>query len=523
MHVCQFFSLKITVGAPDVNIETTEPHPSSAAEHPPDGEVKQGDVDVILEGIQEPRRTMSFYDPHLREEILQEIWESQFFTVITEQAVQIDGELYVPLCIRYLNKEDTQCEETLAFIPFCKDPAVLTDAIETALSEKWGLNMEYCRGQALLSVGEVRSQMKAVSEAIAKKYPQAVRTVSSALSLNIWLARSSPAPEAADGTVLIENMLQWLTEDTQRQNKLEDMIIHVFQHDEGKGTELRDKLIKNWDKSHDMHEVMVELLEAVMLCLNELKDEGSSSDRHQALQFFDAVRNFEFLLSTVVLKNVLSITKKLSQSLQGKPLDMLLGVNTLPNVRTSLDELKSDIDIHHKAWFEETATLASKLQVTMLHSVLLEPLSEFYKESVSLKVVEHSIAEVTELFTEQVMNTLRCLEIVPYAMSKVESGILSGLVFRLHKEDLPDIVSLHTEIKSWKEKWLDPLAGYLPTTVFDTLKTSQIRSFSNTETLLRLLVILPFSRKESTFRQGKRNLQGFRQQEKRSLTELHPL
>lgn len=429
----------------------------------------------------------------------------------------------MPLCIRYLNKEDIQCEETLAFIPFVEDSTVLVDAIETALSEKWGLNMEYCRGQALLSVGKVRAQMRAVSSAIAKKYPQAVRTVSSALSLNVWLARSSTAEEAGGGAVLISKILHWLTEDAERQNKLEDMIIHVFQHDEVRGNELRDKLIKNWEKSHDMHEVMVEILEAVMLCLNELKGEGSTSDQQQASQFFDAIRNFEFILSTVVQKNILSVTQKLSQALQGKPLDMLLAVNNLPDLKASLSKLESDVDTHHKSWFEEAVALASKLHVTMLHSVLLEPLSDFYKESVSMKVVEHSKAEIDDLFTEKVLDTLRCLEIVPYAMSKVETSILSGLVFRLYKEDLPDQASLHSEMKSWKEKWLDPLAGYLPTTVLDTLKTSQIRSFSNIETLLRLQVILPFSRRESNFRQGKRSLQEFMLQEKRSLTELHSL
>ncbi|XP_054481963.1 uncharacterized protein si:dkey-250d21.1 isoform X2 [Anoplopoma fimbria] len=516
--------LKLDSGGVEAEPATpTELHASIVAEKSADGEVKSAGNEVILEVAQGPRKAVSFYEPQLREQILKELWDSQFFTVITEQAVEIDSELYVPLCIRYLNKEDIQCEETLAFIPFGEDPVVFADAIETALSEKWGLNMEYCRGQALLSVGEVGAQMRAVSLAIAKKYPQAVRTVSSALSLNVWLARSSPAEEAADGAVLIGKILHWLTEDTERQNKLEDMIIHVFQQDEVRGNELRDKLIKNWEKSHDMHEVMVEILEAVMLCLNELKGEGSASNRQQASQLFDAMRNFEFILSTVVQKNILSVTKKLSQSLQGKPLDMLLAVNNLPDLKASLSKLKSDIDTHHKAWFEEATTLASKLHVTMMHSVLLEPLSEFYKESVSMKVVEHSIAEIDDLFTEKVLDTLRCLEIVPYAMSKVETSILSGLVFRLYKEDLPDQVSLHTEMKSWKEKWLDPLAGYLPTTVLDTLKTSQIRSFSNIETLLRLQVILPFSRRESNFRQGKRSLQEFIQQEKRSLTELHPL
>ncbi|XP_065818968.1 uncharacterized protein si:dkey-250d21.1 [Labrus bergylta] len=513
-------TLKLVRGGVEVTQEaSTELQASSLAENPTDGDVKPT-VDVAAQG---PRTAMSFYEPQLREQMLKELWDSQFFTVITEQAVDIDGELYIPLCIRYLNKEDTQCEETLAFIPFGGDPVVLTDAIETALSQKWGLNMEFCRGQALLSFGEVGSQMKAVSSAMAQKYPQAVRSLNSALSLNIWLARSSPAQDAADGAILIGEVLHWLTEDVERQNKLEDMIIHVFQHDEGRGNELRDKLIKNWEKSHDMHEVMVEILEAVMLCLNELKVEGSTSNQQKASQFFDAIRNFEFILSTVVQKNVSSVTKQLSQSLQGKPLDMLYAVNHFPDLKASLCKLQSDIDTHHKAWFEEAIVLATKLHVTMLHSVLLEPLSEFYKESVSMKVVEHSIAEVDDLFTEKVLDTLRCLEIVPYAMSKVETSILSGLVFRLYKEDLPDHASLHSEMKSWKEKWLGPLAGYLPTTVLDTLKTSQIRSFSNIETLLRLLVILPFSRRESNFRQGRRSLQEFIQQENRSLTELHPL
>nr|XP_046178726.1 uncharacterized protein si:dkey-250d21.1 isoform X1 [Oncorhynchus gorbuscha] len=488
-----------------------------------DGVKAEDSIVIVEDGVIGQKQAMSFYDPPVREEILKELWDSQFFTIITERAVEIEGQLYVPLCIRYLEKQDTQCEETVAFIPFSQDTAVLADAIETALSEKLGLNMEYCRGQALLSVGEVGSQMRAVSAVISQKYPLAMRTVSSTLSLNVWLARSSPAVAAADCAASVENMLQWLTEDTERQTKLEDMIIAMFQHDEGKGNEHRDKLVKNWEKSHEMHELMVELLEVVMLCLNEQKSEESSSGSGQALLYFNKVRSFEFIFSAVVLKNVLSLTKKLSQSLQGKPLDVLLAMKSLPDLLTSLNELKSDIDTHHKAWYEEAVALASKLQITLLHSGLLEPLSQFYKMAVSQKVVEHSIVEVSELFTEKVLSTLRCLEIVPYAMSKVENSSANAHLFCMYKDDMPDMASLPTEMKSWREKWLDPMSGYLPATVLDTLKASDIRSFSNIETLLRLLVILPFSRRESTFRQGKRSLQGFIQQETRSLSELHPL
>ena len=501
----------------------------AVAEPPADGAAPQEGNGVLLPSealLPGPREPMSFYGPQLREEMLKELWDSQFFTIIMEQAAEVDGELYVPLCIRYLNKEDIQCEETLAFIPFNhSDATALADAVETALSEKWGLNMAYCRGLALLSVGPVGAQMRAVCASLAAKYPQAVRAVSSAVSLNVWLARSSPAAEAADGAVLTESLLQWFTADARRQNKLEDAILGAFPLDETHGHELRDKLVKSWERSHDMQELTAELLEPLMLCLNDLKDGGGgdAAERRQAGEFFDAVRSFEFLFATVVGKHVLAATGKLSVSLQGKPLDMLLAVDTLPDLTEALCKLRCEVDARHKAWFQEAVALAARLQVATLHPVLLEPLSDFYAESVSTKVIEHSITEVADLFAERVLDTLRALEIVPYAMSKVETPTFGGLLFRLYSEDLPDKVSLFQEIKSWKEKWLDPLAGYLPTTVLDTLKTSQIRSFSNIEMLLRLQVVLPFSRKESSFRVGKRSLQGFMQQQTRSLAELHPL
>uniref|UniRef100_A0A0E9XDK0 HAT C-terminal dimerisation domain-containing protein n=2 Tax=Anguilla anguilla TaxID=7936 RepID=A0A0E9XDK0_ANGAN len=100
---------------------------------------------------------------------------------------------------------------------------------------------------------------------------------------------------------------------------------------------------------------------------------------------------------------------------------------------------------------------------------------------------------------------------------------MEHIVSCIYRDDLPDTGSLACELKSWNSKWKDPIAGYLPATVLDTLKVFDIRCFCNIETLLRVLVILPFSRQESTFQQGKKSLQAFMQQEKRSFTELHSL
>ncbi|XP_023695975.1 uncharacterized protein [Paramormyrops kingsleyae] len=465
--------------------------------------------------------SLSFYGASEREEILKELWDSQFFTIITYQAIEIDLVRYVPVCVRYLDKQDIQCEETLALIPCCMDPPAFADAMETALSEKWGLNMEFCRGQASLCTGNIRTLMRSVSAVISQKYPMAVRTASSAVSLNVWLARSLPSVSVARCVVAAEEMLRWFSTDVLLHSRLEDTISWVFRHDEGKQNKLRDTLNSDWDGSHDIFETVVELLGPLMHVLNEMRC-PESHQRGQAQLLSRVISDFEFIFIVTVLKNLFGITKKLSQSLQGKPLDMVLAGNSLPALLTSLEEVKSNIYAYHETWFQEAVDLAAKLQVRLLHPVLREALSKRYRSTVSVMAVEHSIAEITELFPDYTLRVMRCLAIVPYVMSKTEGGCRETDITGAYKEDLPDISSLLLEMVSWKSKWTDSIAAYLPTTVLDTLKVSDIRCFTNIETLLRVLVVLPFARKESTFKQGKKSLQEFMQQ-KRSLSELYPL
>uniref|UniRef100_A0A8C9RR25 Uncharacterized LOC108936243 n=1 Tax=Scleropages formosus TaxID=113540 RepID=A0A8C9RR25_SCLFO len=469
------------------------------------------------------KQTVSFYCPSVREEILKELWDSQFFAVITQQVVEVDAVSYIPVCVRYLDKQDVQCEETLALIPFSSDPVAFASTMEMALSEKWGLNMEFCRGQAVLSTGNVGSKMRAASAVVSKKYPMAVRTASSAVSLNVWLARSLPDVSMARCVVTVEEMLKWLSEGA-LQAKLEDMITWTFRQDEGKANELRDKLGSDWCRSHNVFEVVVELLEVVMHVLYEvMRSTENDCQWGQAQLLSSVIRDFEFIFTITVLKNILGITKNLSQSLQGKPLDMVTAVNCLPAVLASLNEVKLGMSVHHEAWFRESMDLAAKLHVKLLHPGLQNALRDHYRNSVSLKAVEHSIAEVTELFSDHTLSVFRCLTIVPYVMSRMEDSCPENEIISVFKEDLPDASSLSSEVTTWRRKWTDSMGGYLPATVLDTLKLFDIRCFGNIETLLRVLVVLPFARKESTFRQARRSLQEFLQQKTRSLSELYPL
>ncbi|XP_066555623.1 uncharacterized protein LOC136746773 [Amia ocellicauda] len=472
----------------------------------------------------EQRGIMTFYGPSVREEILKDLWDSQFFTVITEQVMHVEGHPYVPLCVRYMDKLDNHYEETLALIPSYSDPNVLADVIETTLSEKWGLNMEYCRGQAYLSSGLAGTQMKAASSIISEKYPLALRTACSSVSLNVWLARSSPVLDISRSVATIEKMFSWFIRTPLLQTMLEDAIALKFQQDGEKEQELREKLTGEWHKYHDAPEAVVDLLKAVIHCLAEvIHKKPNETLSLEAQLFYSKVRDFDFVFTIVVLKNLTSLTQNLSQSLLGNPSDVLLAVKRLPAVLDSLNEVKQNIAAHHETWYKEALVLAMQLQIKVLHPVLQGPLSNHYKNVVSIKAIEHVITEITELFSDRVLRALKCLILVPYVMSSEDFICKEGDVTGVYREDLPDADCLASELKMWEERWKSTVVEHLPATTLDSLKVTDIRCYCNIETLLRVLVVFPLLRTQSSFREGRISLQEYMLMRERSFTQLFPL
>ncbi|XP_063058817.1 uncharacterized protein si:dkey-250d21.1 [Engraulis encrasicolus] len=483
------------------------------------------------------KSALSFYSASVREEVFKEVWDSQYFTIILEQEIEIDSALYVPICIRYLDKEDIQCEETLAFLPFTTDIKSFADSLETVLSEKAGLNMSLCRGLSLLALGTVRAHVKAALASFTQRYPQVLCSLHSSISLNVWLARSFPGMALGGrGHLMPEELLRWFTADVRRQARLEDTVMWLHSQDEARANELRDRLnCKHWERSHDALDLAVAVVEAMALCLGEMQSESAPSGRERSdtLRFHEALQDFEFLFTAVVLKHVLSFTQHLSQDLQGKPLDMLHAINGLPALHATLQQLKAELDAHHQTWFREAVALASRLQVYLPHPTLLEAFSLQYRETISLTAVEHAAAEIADLFSDRIADAMRCMQVVPYVLAKPENisaaaGTLNLSLVSPFLQDLPDAAAFPGEAQQWRAKWSDSMGShlYLPSTVLDTLKVSDIRSFRNMETVLRVLVVLPFSRRESIFREGRRSLAEYALQPEtthRSTADMHPL
>lgn len=476
------------------------------------------------DAIEPHKGVLSYYSTPAQEAFFCEIQNAKFFSIVCEQQIEIEGHTYIPVGICYLEKRKTPSEDVLAYVPLEQDVDVFVDSIAAALSEKWGLNLALCRGQSLLTVGAAGAQVRAAASLLSQRYPYAVRTLSSSVSLNTWLAKSCIISEIADSYSWVERMLQWVTEDEEKRAILHRMVASLFQNDAVKHSDLTDRLSRSqWERSHDTLDLTVEVLEAVMLSLNDIKENHEiQAERTQAGDFLLILQNFEFILTLVIMKNVLGPTKSLSRNFQGQPLDVYQAVNSLSEVLSSLSDMKTNIDGNLQIWYQEAVVFASKLQISVDHASQ-ECLIIYCRDIVSKGAIDHSICEITELFSDCTLSAVRFMQVVPYVISETEGCCTDPELFMAYRDDLPDPSSLQAELLKWREKWLgtDVTQQPLPASLLDTLNATDAESFPNVEALLRLLMVLPCFRKEDLIRQGKKSLIEFNQQ--RSLLELYPL
>ena len=105
----------------------------------------------------------------IREETLREVRDSHFFSIITDDVVDIAGEEHLPVLVRFVDESHNLREEFVGFLPYEAGAEILAVKFHTTINEKWGLNMENCRGQAYIVSSGFSSKMKVVASRLLEK------------------------------------------------------------------------------------------------------------------------------------------------------------------------------------------------------------------------------------------------------------------------------------------------------------------------------------------------------------------
>ncbi|KAM4816118.1 52 kDa repressor of the inhibitor of the protein kinase-like [Urocitellus parryii] len=483
-------------------------------------------VNTLFCSKTQQKQMLEICESCIREETLREVRDSHFFSIITDDVVDIAGEEHLPVLVRFVDESHNLREEFVGFLPYEADAEILAVKFHTTITEKWGLNMEYCRGQAYIVSSGFSSKMKVVASRLLEKYPQAIYTLCSSCALNMWLAKSVPVMGVSVALGTIEEVCSFFHRSPQLLLELDNVISVLFQNSEERGKELKEICHSQWTGRHDAFEILVDLLQALVLCLDGINSDTNIRWNNcitgRAFVLCSAVTDFDFIVTIVVLKNVLSFTRAFGKNLQGQTSDVFFAASSLTAVLHSLNEVMENIEVYHEFWFEEATNLATKLDIQMklpgkfrraqqgnLESQLTS--ESYYKETLSVPTVEHIIQELKDIFSEQHLKALKCLSLVPSVMGQLKFNTSEEHHADMYRSDLPNPDTLSAELHCWRIKWKHRGKDIeLPSTIYEALHLPDIKFFPNVYALLKVLCILPVMKVENErYENGRKRLKAY--------------
>lgn len=449
----------------------------------------------------------------MREEMLMEVRESRFFSLVTGDLVEFANEKHLPLFLRFVNQQNVLREEFLDFVPFDGDESLLVDRLESQLTDRWSLSMEDCRGQAHKATGTSTTKMKAVAVLLMEKYPLALHMPCSHMALNIHLANNLPFPNVQ---VVIETLRRigafFRTPFTQ--DELQKAISAHFQKNEEKGTALRQACSTRWTEQHNVFDVLLDMLPPLLLCMDSIRDNdgGNFADATtaDAYSIAETLADFEIIVTVVILKNVLTFTRAFGRNLQGETLDVFFAANSITAVLHSLNEVNDNIDVYHEFWYEEAVSVASVMGIPVNVPRLFlrkqraadegEVQAEaYFKEYVTVPVIHGIIQEVEDMFSEKNLKALKCLSLVPAVMGQMKFNTTEENHADVYCNDLPNPDTLPAELHCWRIKWKHRGKEVrLPTTIHETLQLPDVKFFPNVNSFLKVLSTLPVLKLEDS-------------------------
>lgn len=445
-------------------------------------------------------------EKYVRSKLVEEVKQNGFFSLITQELVKISGTFYLPVFVRFMDQSNCQQERFFGFLNFEGDGEVLAEKLLSELTDQWGLNMEQCRGQAHSYTGAHFSKIKKFSAKVMEKYPMTVLTLGSTHTLNTSLADGM----ALSGVQLVMSTLRkiesFFSQSQQLQLELEHAISVLYPDKEERANELKESSRTSWTRQDNAFDVALDLLEALLLCVDSVHDNEDMrwSDKvtHDALEISKALTDFEFIMALVILKNTMILTQAFAKNMQGKESDVHFASTSLKAVLHSLKEVSDNIDVYHEFWNDEAVNLAvgMEIPVTLPQAYLRKRASEsqtnkpdsYYKNHLTVPVVNHIIKEINDLFSEDHLKFLRCLSLVPAVIEQQKSSKPEEESVQIFKNDIPNAETLSAELHCWWVKWSKKGKGEtFPSSLHETLQLADVKFFPNMLALLRLIGIVP--------------------------------
>lgn len=249
-----------------------------------------------------------------------------------------------------------------------------------------------------------------------------------------------------------------------------------------------------WVERHEAVLAFLDVLPCLPGILQKIADQG---DRRATTAFslLQTIMSSEFLVSLVILADILGITLPLSRSLQAIEIDILSAVQLINTTTASLQRQRETSSDAFKKLFAMVEALANEIgtEITVRRitghqtnrfNIQTQSVEEHYRLSVYIPFVDYLISEMSSRFPSTQLQRIGQLQkLLSHSFSDQDiEEVMQGA--EVYKEDLPCFLALKGELKIWRQ-----MKENIPKSAADAYKRATM--LPNIRTLCQLLCTFP--------------------------------
>ena len=444
----------------------------------------------------------------------QEIRESKYFSIMSDEAADISNKENLSVVIRFLDSTKTVREEFVGFY-LCEDGttgAAIKDLIIGAVADL-GLSMDDCRGQCYDGAGNMSGRLNGASSLIRAEHDKAIYVHCMNHRLNLCVADTCQLPLVRNMMDVVRKLSEFFDNSPKRQQHLISKIRVLMPA--ANHFVLVNVCRTRWIERIDGMDRIVELLHPVVATLEDISMNRNApshgnwnhNSRNDAQALINAI-TFSFIVTLVIVRHILDLTRPLTVRLQKKAMDLLKAKEEIDLLKSALTDMQTDIDTRHHALYEEAVTLARRVSVQPSMPRIIQrqvhrnnapaPTPEhYYRINLTTDFLNHALAQLDSRFEDDVFVCYKGFSVIPSILLATDPIWKDNVreFCNHYRQDIPNYAGLPAELLLWERMWKgkNDRREAIPDSIDVTLEQIDKGAYVNIYTILQILITIPIS------------------------------
>ena len=183
----------------------------------------------------------------------------------------------------------------------------------------------------------------------------------------------------------------------------------------------------------------------------------------KASSLYKLISDFPFIVTLVIITNMLDYTMPLTRRLQERQIDVVKCNNYINQLRTDIQNLRINIDEMHAKWYNEAIELASKSSTvesvprvcnTQIYreNHPSETPSDYYKHAVTIQFLDHLEMQFQIRFSQEHLCIYDGFYLIPFMLLDNIEVWKDKVVryLKYYEEFMPNARSINSELDIWE-------------------------------------------------------------------------